>query len=141
MNINSETGALCIGGEVIRPKISRREFLSSPFGSVARQVVHNGPYSTFHVMVSEEDRRIGILFSFVNDDLSQVSFTPGLPENFVGPLDLWSEKMTEDGASRAENVVRASLGSPPYMFSWGNVSIVTDVRSGFGGALIRYSND
>ena len=137
MNIDPKSGRIEIeaGGLVVRPDLSRDEFLASSMGVTARIVVQNGQYVTYSFTFSIGTSLFAASLVFESQRLDSVQIER---VNRGRTWGNWSEAQELERKNDHDNLLVSFLGKPPYKYLWGEIVSMYDPRSGSANISIQY---
>jgi hypothetical protein len=97
MTIDPKTGVLKIGCDTITPSMRKQQFLDSAVGGTAKEVVRNGEWTTYTILIPDTDQNVALTIRFNNDCLFQVQFAILDSSEF---LKTWRDTTGEDDKAR-----------------------------------------
>ncbi len=134
--IDKKSGTIHLGNSFFSPLLTKRNFLSTPYGKNAKLFVNNKEYVSYkidvHMFMSQNF--IPILY-FKNESLIEVqlhNYTDSTSWSDLDDIDLLSFKKQND------LILRRNLGLPPFKYNWGEVVSFVDNKSCIVGIIIRY---
>jgi hypothetical protein len=140
--IDTKTGAIYLEAEnfVIRPSLTREEFLASPLGKVSGIYVKNEPHCSFSTGILKiMGDSFYITLFFLGSALFEIDFVT--TEAGFGPS--WAEWSEEKELQRKrfhDSWLNKVLGNDryPYDYKWGSVRSFYDQKGGLVGWPFQY---
>ena len=102
MNIDSNTGEWKVGHYVVSPSLQLLDFVASPLGATAREIIRNAGWTTYALQVPDGQDILGVNLLFQGTRLAEIRFAPTEASQ---PLSAWSDE--------TEQRRKALHGKPP----------------------------
>jgi hypothetical protein len=138
--IDGSTGAFRTDdGLVLGPATTEQAFLASPIGCKSKDIGHNDGWSRYDLPRALRALSVewdGIVY-FFNGTMKKISLSIYDPS--VRGWEDWSESKELLAKQKHDDILTTILGSPPYLYSWGEVFSTYDARSGTSQITVRYS--
>jgi len=120
----------------VKPALTKNEFISSRIGSNSRLILSNSEYSSFSVSLSDTAGDLGVSLRFDGQQIDSLGIEK---MDATKNWNNWSEMAEQDKKSEYDQLLVNILGSPPYVFEWGEITSSFDPRSGSSSICIRYN--
>ena len=109
-------------------------FLRSRVGASSREVVANGPWTTYSI---SPEPGVAASVSFENDRLRELGVQFRLPSDDTNE---WSDEAEQERLVMHNAWLKAELGKPPYSYAWGEVESSFDPRGGGSDIVLHYAD-
>ena len=119
MRIDVADGSIAFAGGTIRGTTQRTEFLRSAMGGDAREQVSNEPEDWRQVAIDPEPGVAATLI-FQGEKLHQVYLALRLAQTM---RNRGRSRSSSERKARHDAWLESALGTPPYRYSWGSVSL------------------
>lgn len=121
----------------LRALMPEKEFIAATAAFNRDDLGSNDGWRRYSIGYASGDRKWGLFFVLINGLLNRVSFA-------YAPIDAtwdnWTEKIEQQRVQEYENELSKQLGGG-RVFSWGEVAILLDSKSGGNNIWINYSAD
>jgi len=132
IDIDKESGALVVSGEVISNNLDEVDFAHSSLGSGAVRAVFDNRWVIYRRIKIENG---GLVFRFLDGKLAEVDLAFA---DMASGWGCWSEDREAFAKSLHDQWLVRHLGPPPYAFEWGDVQSVHDPKAGGSQIVVRY---
>jgi len=136
MKIDRITGNVLLSDEVLGPALTSELCERSPIG-FRREFVNNS-WETYRGRIKDSDGEFAVAIFVKNNRISEMHLAK---IQGVGSWASWSEESELQKQMEHNRILKATLGAPPYHFSWGEVFSVYDSKSGASEIIIRYAQN
>ena len=116
------------GGYLLSPASTETSFINSTDGSHAQRLIDNRGYRTYKL-------------SDVPFEGDNTTFTIYFHNSQLTNIQVYFDVDSADAASESDYIARFLLnkiGAPPYTYNWGEMKIISDVKSDFSVLEIKY---
>lgn len=115
-------------GYQICPSTTENGFISSNDGASAKLVVKNDGYTSYKIIHAPFfGQNVTVTLFFYDDKIAQAQLY----------FDLGVSNAVDE-AAYIKQWITQKLGEPPYVYDWGQISVLSDPKSDFSALAIQY---
>lgn len=123
---------------VLSSQLTKSQFLASSMSRNAQLLLINYPYTKYKfTSVLEVGLECILIVSFVGEALQEIYIYPLWTEQPTQWFDA-QQSVEQANKKRNDRLLENLLGTPPYEYSWGEITSIYDQKGGSSGIVVRY---